>query len=72
MFKKNSRNEDRVKTRYKESKIESESESKEKCLLWPKYVGNIMTSGLISGSQTEAQQVYIFANASKFVHQRSQ
>lgn len=40
-----------------------------KYLLWQKYLGHIMTAGLISSSCIESQHVYTFANVSKFIHQ---
>lgn len=45
----------------------SENQDK-KYFLWQKYLGDIMTAGLISGSHIESQHVYIFANISKFIH----
>lgn len=61
-----------AETRQDQSKIQRkqdwrirESRSKEKCLLWQKYLENIVTAGLVSSSHIESQHVYLFASVSK-------
>lgn len=69
MFRKQSKNNNRIKEKYKENRIGKSENQDKKYLLWQKYLGNIMTAGLISSSRIESQHVYIFANLSKFIHQ---